>query len=791
MTIRAIFIGLLLALFLSVATYYNDFIISQSLLIGHLLPATVLGALLLLALVLNPLMGRYTPQWMFGRGELAVIAALGLAACSWPDAGMYRTATTNLAMPAHLHKTRPHWQAAELMGYLPGGSASLTAGHVRDWAELARRIVAAGENEPDTPAGQLWRSLPPAQQDLLRDTAASPSASVNEGDHVRRAINEALALRPLTPQPLPRELAVHEMVAFNRGLLVEQFGDLVLPPPRGEGALLAGGRDDPVVVGTLLSGRPAHDLWGMRDLPWSAWWPSIRLWGGSALLVGLATFCLALIVHPQWSRNELLAYPIARFVSESIAREPHRLLPKVAYSKAFLYAFGVVSAIHIINGLSISLGGQEQVQLGFSFDPLRVLFPTASRIGEASAYFNPRIFLSAVAFAFFLPVIVSFSLGISPLLFVLLATGLISQGVMIDSQYVGSGKSNMLRFGAYVGYAIIIIYTGRRYYARVAGSALGLGASQIPAHVTWAARALVVATAGAIALLHGGGLGWGMATICILLTLLIYVVLTRIVAETGMFFVQTFWMPVAAITALLGFDAVGPTTYLMLALASTMLVGDPRTALMPNLINALRIADHTDDARVGAARLSPWLLVVIVGGFVVAGAVTLQLQYNYGILRTDTWTREMLPAMPFDELSNFVSNAAAKGTLTDATTREGLGRLEMMRFNPEAWGWMALGLGLFVATALARLRLSWWPLHPVAFAVWGTFPINRFAASILIGCCIKTAVVRLGGERTYSTLIPAAVGVIAAEVACKLLGMILGASYYMVTGHSPQVYFIF
>jgi len=105
--------------------------------------------------------------------------------------------------------------------------------------------------------------------------------------------------------------------------------------------------------------------------------------------------------------------------------------------------------------------------------------------------------------------------------------------------------------------------------------------------------------------------------------------------------------------------------------------------------------------------------------------------------------------------------------------------------------WRGLGAGLVLATAAARLRLPWWPLHPVIFMVFGTMSSMRFSSSFLIGWAIKAAVVRLGGSRSYRSVRPLMVGMIAGEVLAAVLWMTVGAIYYWATGMEPKSYAVY
>ena len=76
-----------------------------------------------------------------------------------------------------------------------------------------------------------------------------------------------------------------------------QAAEIMSYVPADAGVLLLDGRNDDEVVQDLRIGRgPGVSL---ADVPWEAWRPVILRWGGLALLLGLASICLAVIVHPQ------------------------------------------------------------------------------------------------------------------------------------------------------------------------------------------------------------------------------------------------------------------------------------------------------------------------------------------------------------------------------------------------------------------------------------------------------------------------------------------------------------
>jgi hypothetical protein len=806
MSLRAVFIGLLLGLGISLAAYFNDWVILQTQLIGNHLPVSVFGAAILLLLVVNPILNRLGRGFSLSGSEIAIIVAIGLASCGWPGSNFYRKFATALAFPSHWLKTKPSWQSTQIMSYVPGGSAEVAVGHVQDWPGLVRAIANEKESLKPSPPQRIWLLMDSTTRHVLREAAAQDTFELGRAGALTRGLNKVLADRSFYDPiafagiELPSDVArlierraaldQEDVIKLNRALLVASMPQVVLPPPKGHGVLLAGGKADPLAVDTLVQGRGRDNRLSLSQLPWATWWPTLRLWGSLALLLAAAALCLALIVHPQWSKRELLPYPIVRFIHETVERREGSVLPEVMKSRLFWVAFVPVLLLHALNGLHAWFPDVPEIPRTFDFNAMRTLFPNAGRIWHASAYFSPTIYLSVIAFCFFMTTPVSFSLGMSHMLYLTLAALLMTYGATIDEQIDGVGKPEMLRFGAYIGVFAMIVYTGRRYYANVLKGALGRPrADDTPLYSVWAMRALLVVFVLAVATLRMGGLDTMMALFFVLLACVIFVVLTRLVTETGNFYVAEGFLPVGVLTGLFGFEAIGPTTYLVLGVASSLLLVDAREALMPFLANALKMAEGSANTK--PSRIAPWLLTMIVLGLFAAGSVTFYLQYNYGAIVADPFASRAVPELTFDPLSRLVSEATAHGTLPQATAATGFGRFALVNPSDQGLVWMLVGGVLVLGTAIARLRLPWWPLHPVAFLVWGTWPIIVFAFSFLLGWITKALVVGSAGARGYHRIKPLMVGIIAGEVFAALAWMLVGATYFAITGQRPVAYSVF
>lgn len=832
MTLRAVIIGLLLAFGISSFTYFNDHIIRQTYLIGNHFPIGVFGFLILLVMVVNPIIKRVRGGIGLKTREFGVIAALGLAACGWPGSSFFRAFSPLISVPQNYEQTMTAWKATKVMSYVPGGSPLLGEGHIRNWDAFVEKVAieesvpeaVVASDAPDegqsakpatTPAQRVWHLLPDNLKSILVSLAKDSEKQLDPGMKMMllNGLNEIVRSPNLYTEDafgsvkLPEEISGlksavlsgdasdRQIQEFNRILLVHAFPDLVVPRPEGSGVLLADGDPQSVAVQTLIQGASSREKIGLSEIPWDVWMPTLKFWGLLALLLGVASVCLVVVVQPQWKR-ELLPYPIARFVEEATRPGEKGLLPEIMQNNLFWVAFLLVFVIHLFNGLHewFPTTWFFQIPLQLDFSGLATLFPNAAKIPQSKFVFTaPVLYPTVIGFAFFLASEVSFSVGFSGVLFVALSAILLSNGVLMERDFLEPKNSSMLRFGAYLGLAAIIIFLGRRYYFNLLKSFFGMKRNdETPSNAVWAARIMAVCMAGAVVVLSQSGLDWLLGSLMVALIMLTFFVMTRINVETGTFFIQPVWGVLGVITMVFGIQAIGPTAYITMALVTTLLVLDPREAIMPFVANGMYMSTRKEkkSANTKAALLIGGTVVV---SFFVALVSILYLQYNNGIDNQDVWATGVccIPGLPFKSLAIHLSDLSSYNELAASMEVSGLQRLGMMKPDWVMMRWALLGVVLVLVANAARLRLSWWPLHPVAFVVWGTMPGLRFAPSFIIGWLVKVAVVRFAGAKGFRSVLPMMVGLIAGEMFAALGWMVAGVIYYMVTGLAPETYSIF
>jgi hypothetical protein len=119
MTARAIVVGFVIALFVAVYGYVNDWVLRLPYFASDQMPISVYGLLVLGLLIVNPLLKRFR----FSGREWTVIFALVLVACIIPGPGLLWQFTGMLVFPINFQQTESGWGARDdhpaIMDYIP------------------------------------------------------------------------------------------------------------------------------------------------------------------------------------------------------------------------------------------------------------------------------------------------------------------------------------------------------------------------------------------------------------------------------------------------------------------------------------------------------------------------------------------------------------------------------------------------------------------------------------------------------------------------------------------------
>ncbi len=776
-TAKALILGLAGALAIAWVNNFNSNFLRSPDLIGNHLPVGPLALIMLLGVLWNPLVGRFIRPLLFNPKEMTVSLVMMMMCCWMPASGFYRYFQRMIAVPVVIESAKPAWQDQHTLDRIPERLFPL----LRNPERYA--LMAALDQVPvaDPAARQVLSVIEPlalSTEALPADTAARALDATRTRVKARAATDPAwlpaLTLADGLPAvvPIPADSSPYAQ-AFRE---VREHYQLLIPAARRESERVYGG----FIQGLSVGDKKVP----VTDLPWSAWLVPMAYWAPLVLLFMVCIVAMSLVVHRQWSRHEQLSYPLATVTTALVERSSGRLMPNILSNKLFWWGFIPILLLHMTNYAAVWFPSHvPKIELNWGFQPeLRSLFPVLNNVGDPWVTWG-RISFLLVGLSYFISSEMSLSMGLSSIALLLV-------NVQVYKLTGNSPDQESARAGAYLAYAGILLYAGRTYYLAVLRKAfLQRVLEETDREPVWAARIFLVGFVGFVAVLAGPfGLDWFIAILFALTVMLLFLVFTRIICETGSPFMQCGWYPGTLLASTLGFSALGSVPLVMVCYLSPILTQDPRECLMPYVQNGLKMAENTGVRRFPLA----W----IGFGAMAIALVVCFISWTKGIYQdgsfTDNWANVYVPAMHLDTASRGLADLVDTGRAGVADSTSGLakiGQVSTVGHTTEIT-WFALGAAAVVVLSMLRFSFSWWPLHPVLLLVWGTYPALCSWPSFLLGWAIKLLIVRFAGGKAYNQLKPLFLGIILGEIFAIAVIIVVGFLYYSSTGTLPKTYWI-
>ena len=532
------------------------------------------------------------------------------------------------------------------------------------------------------------------------------------------------------------------------------------------------------------------------DLPLAEWVGPLTFWGPLIIVMCLAVIAMQFVVHRQWAYNEQLSYPIAQVMDGFCAVDSKRPgIPLIFKNRLFWWGFVPLFTLLLLQYLSMwfpqDFPALSEVLPNFRNWSL----PITKKIpifGKLNIYYLnwQVIFFSIVGIAYFVSSEVSLTLGFAPILMAIFTVCFYNvTGDQLDGAWM-----NASRAGGYVGLSMILLFAGRFYYRAVFRRAFGFKKSSdatqgigVSGDVSVAAaRLLIIAFISFIIMLCIMGVSFIVAFFFGLLLMIVFLVSSRIVCETGIPFIQAGFEPASIFVKLFGPAAIGPKpmTFILWA-GNGILCQDTREALMPYVATGLKVAD---DAGVKIKKIFWFLVVVIVLALVVAFASAHFSLYNYSGMG-DGWASKYPPVQYFDAVVKHLTDMKAAGTFDASLNGSQWQRLGLIQPDATSLKFFIFGIIAVVVTYCLRFRFTKFPIHPLLFVMWGTYPNQMTWCSFLIGWFVKMLVVRFGGGGVYQKFKPFFIGLIAAELMLVCLVIIVDFINYFIVGTPSRVTF--
>jgi hypothetical protein len=536
------------------------------------------------------------------------------------------------------------------------------------------------------------------------------------------------------------------------------------------------GTYDPAIA--EFRGRGDIDQSWLGRVPWRAWVRPAIAWGVLVAALFGGILCLSLIVHRQWAVNERLAFPLAGVYTALIEpAPPRRALNGLFAAPAFWIAAAFVVAIHTTNGLHVYLPSHVP-ELPLRFDLSGIL---ADEPWNALEPFAKRgaVYFSIIGICYFVQSNVAFSLFAFYLLVQLYR--------MADPSLpleLGHPAATDQSFGAVLAFAGAMLWVGRHHYAAVARRMLGRGRDGDPrgefVPYSLAGWGLMASAATAVAWLVWAGAGIGAAILIMAFTLLLLLTVARVVAETGLIFVQLA-VPVqqplvtTAAYGLPGLRAGGGSVFFA-SLFTGFFTHDARESLSVYASQGLHVNDSAAPPRARRWPIVVMLVLSLAAGYVLAGASTLVAEYSHASTLSEP---SVAPLNPYG-LESVPANQVLGPSVRYAN--------DQLQVTHERATHIAAGAGITGLLAGLRLRLAWWPLHPIGYLLAYTRPVSVLWFSLFIGWLLKVALLRYGGGGMYRQARPLFIGLIVGEVGAASLWLVVnvirvaaGADIYPLT----------
>lgn len=561
----------------------------------------------------------------------------------------------------------------------------------------------------------------------------------------------------------PHSLAMNTQLINQSPLVAPAVADSPLPPSLFPDPI---GHDVETPVVDQFNDELDHDA----SIPWRAWLPVWLSWGTLITAFWVLMIGMGLMVYRQWVSVERLAFPLLRVYHALIDdAEEGKAFPPVFRSRLFWVGCGTVLVIHSITGASIfSQGAVPEFPVSWNL---------SAYLTEGIWQYTPgflkstRIYFLFVGLAFFMPNRYSFSIWFTILvvgLFIVYARS--QMPTFQPSRFYDQGA------GAIIAMAGGVIWLGRWHYARVFMAAIGRAPGIEPAEErtdALAGRMFIFGLVVMFAWYLWVGVGPLWAAFFVATAVIIMLIVTRIVAETGITYIWIIPLTAKGIVAMLpGNWSTVASAYMQEA---HYIIANRASAVSAAAVTVLALGLNPGATAESRRRWAGLGLAVLVLGLFVGGAVHLDMGYTMATSLDGANTPVAgrgAQMMPLGDLANVVAADAADADRSAGADFERLGWV--------GWGVLLGGVLLFLCA-----RFPAWPLHPIGLIfVYSSIGLRLFM-SLFIGWLIKVMLVRLVGATAYKTAMPLFLGLIVGEILANAI-WILAPVLQLLFGVDPN-----
>lgn len=488
-------------------------------------------------------------------------------------------------------------------------------------------------------------------------------------------------------------------------------------------------------------------IWHMNYV--RVWLPVVTAWSIFVTTLLFVMQCINAILRKQWTDNERLSYPIVQLplqITSEQAFEPKGLFR----NRLFWIGFLVAGTIDMVNSLNYYYPGIPTILtpgFGQSYLDLAPFFATKpwNALGWTPLSFYPFM----IGLGMFMPLDFLFSCVFFYWFWKLEKVFCVAMAYDQDPRFPYTENQ---AFGAYLSFCLYSIWISRQYLNQVLKRALGKPSNLDDSREPMSYRNALLGIIGGVGVLVSFAAYLGMPIWIGLLFFLIYFALalaiTRMRAELG--------------TPIHDLHFTGPETILTRVAGSKAFNADTLTVFglffwfnrayrshpMPNQLEAYKLAEQSK------TNFKQWHRAMLVLGGVavfVSFWAILHLMYSYG---AEGKSRLTFGLEPFTKIEGWMKTP------------------EVSKL-PEFLA-ITVGFGIAFLLQWLRVRLPWWPLHPLAFAVSSSWEINLVWGPLFLAWLTKTLLLRYSGRSGFQKSLPFFMGMMLGQFVVGSLWNIYG-----------------
>ncbi len=491
---------------------------------------------------------------------------------------------------------------------------------------------------------------------------------------------------------------------------------------------------DPVAIKHFYRG--GQSLLNPENL--SAWIVPGLWWSAFIIVLGGMFLCMNVLLRKQWTEREKLSYPLVQLPLDMTAEGAPLFKDKLLW-----YGLAIAAAIDIINGLatlypsipmiSIKTPALEHMEIHFVGRPW-------NNIGWLPTLFYPF----GIALGMLLPVDLLFSCWFFFWFWKIerILTAAFGFDSVPNMPFV-----NEQSFGAYMGICVFAILVSRRHFIDLFKHFIGLKKDMDdkdePVSYNVAMRFIAFGAIFLTLFSWKAGLSMWLIPPFFLIFFAMSIAVTRMRAELGPPAHDLHnGGPDRILTALMGPKNIGTPSLAVFSMYEWFNRAY-RSHPMPFQLEGFKMAERT---RTSYRSMFWAIAIAMVFGTFVAFGTMLCLLYKHGA-GSATLGPPNVPMIfgsePWNRMDGWIKSPAPPDTHTAIA--------------------IVVGFVTTIVLNSLRMKMSWFPFHPVGFAVSSSWSMHRLWLPMLIAWIIKLTMLRYGGLKLYRRSLPFFLGVILGE----------------------------